>query len=131
MASHRRSASRGGARPWLYGVARKVLANRRRSEHRRDRLAERLAVEVGELLVHPTDAVPDQLWVRAALAALDDVEREVLTLSAWEGLTPTEIATVLQIPAVTVRTRLHRARARLRVQLEMMSDAPAQVAPMS
>jgi len=101
------------ARYWLIGGDPK---------HRRDRLAERLAVEVGELLVHPTDAVPDQLWVRAALAVLDEVDREVLTLTAWEGLTPTEIATVLQFAGGHVRTRLHRARARLRAQLETTSD---------
>ncbi len=106
------------ARPWLYGVARKVLGNRRRADERRRRLAERLVLDVGELIVNPTEAVPEQLWVRSALEALDDIDREILTLTAWEGLTPSEIAVALGIPAATARTRLHRARNRVRAELE-------------
>ena len=110
---------RGGeARPWLYGVAHKALANHRRGASRRDRLHERLAEVVTESLAHPMEPFGDQLWVRAALLALDDVDREVLTLTAWEELTPTEIAAVLDVPAATVRTRLHRARCRLREELQ-------------
>ncbi|MGI8702451.1 MAG: RNA polymerase sigma factor [Nocardioidaceae bacterium] len=48
-------------RPWLYGVARRVLGNRRRGDERRQRLTDRLALEIGELVVNPTDLVPDQL----------------------------------------------------------------------
>ncbi|MCW3017623.1 MAG: polymerase, sigma-24 subunit, subfamily, partial [Solirubrobacterales bacterium] len=55
--------------------------------------------------------------VRAALARLDEEDREILRLTSWEGLTPTEIAAVLQVPGVTVRSRLHRARKRLRAEL--------------
>lgn len=110
------------ARPWLYGVARKVLGNRRRADERRRRLTERSALEVGGLVANnPTEMVPDQMWVRAALATLDEIDREVLTLTAWEGLSPSEIAVALGIPAGTARTRLHRARARVRTQLEATS----------
>ncbi len=63
-----------------------MLGNQRRGEGRRHRLAERLAMNVDELLMHPADMVPNQLWVRAALEALGDADREVLTLTAWEGL---------------------------------------------
>jgi RNA polymerase sigma-70 factor (ECF subfamily) len=55
--------------------------------------------------------------VRAALAALPEPDREILTLSAWEGLTPSQIATVLGSSPNAVRVRLHRARARLRQAL--------------
>jgi len=71
--------------------------------------------------VNPTDLVPDQLWVRAALATLDEIDREVLTLTAWEGLTPSEIALAVGIPTATARTRVHRARARVRAELEATS----------
>jgi RNA polymerase sigma factor (sigma-70 family) len=106
-----------GARPWLFGVAHKALANQRRGAVRRDRLRARAEAAVSEALVNPMEPHGDQLWVRAALQALDDVDREVLTLTAWEELTPTEIAAALELPPATVRTRLHRARARLREEL--------------
>ena len=56
--------------------------------------------------------------VRGALGRLSERDRELLTLSNWEGLDPAEIAVVLAAPAVTVRSRLHRARRRLRKELE-------------
>lgn len=102
-------------RLWLYGVARRVLANHRRSGVRRERLGERLrqrlSVTVG---VDPGSAVPERLAVRGALARLGDLDREVLMLTVLEGLEPREAATVLRVSATTVRTRLSRARARLR-----------------
>ena len=76
------------SRPWLDGVARKVLGNRQRADGRLRRLTQRLALEVGELVIHPTEHVPDQLWVRAALRALDDVDREVLTFDRVGGAHP-------------------------------------------
>ncbi|MFI7585784.1 RNA polymerase sigma factor [Spongisporangium articulatum] len=114
------------ARLWLYGVARNVLANRARGEARRERLADRLrqalehraasAARAGD----PAEAV-GVLEVRTALARLSDDDRELLTLSAWEELEPREIAAVLGLEPGVVRTRLSRARARLRAEL----DSPA------
>jgi RNA polymerase sigma factor (sigma-70 family) len=103
-------------RPWLLGVARRVLANQRRGARRRVGLAERLCHELAaQPLTPPSDA---DLAVRRALSRLSDEDREVLLLSGWEGLTPGEIATVIGVRAVTVRSRLHRARRRLRVELD-------------
>jgi RNA polymerase sigma-70 factor (ECF subfamily) len=51
--------------------------------------------------------------LQAALATLAERDREILTLTAREGLTPKEVAAVVGIPANVVRVRLHRARARL------------------
>jgi RNA polymerase sigma-70 factor (ECF subfamily) len=51
--------------------------------------------------------------LRRALADLPAEERELLLLVSWEGLTPTEAAAVVGIPAGTARSRLHRARGRL------------------
>jgi RNA polymerase sigma-70 factor (ECF subfamily) len=53
---------------------------------------------------------------------LSEGDREVLLLEAWEGLRPSEIAELLSLPPETVRTRLHRARVRLRRELEPLID---------
>jgi RNA polymerase sigma factor (sigma-70 family) len=106
------------ARPWLFGVARRVLANSRRGSRRRDRLGQRLRREVDRLVAADhAAAVETNLVVRDALARLEADDREILLLTSWEGLQPTEIALALDVPAATVRTRLHRARQRLRQQL--------------
>jgi RNA polymerase sigma-70 factor, ECF subfamily len=106
------------ARLWLYGVARRQLANQRRGELRRTRLADRLGAELRSSV--PAGHVPGDprvAAVRAALARLDEEDREILRLSSWEGLAPSEIATVMGLPGVTVRSRLHRARKRLRAEV--------------
>jgi RNA polymerase sigma factor (sigma-70 family) len=108
------------ARLWLFGVARRVLANHRRGVGRRDRLGDRLRQELQHLVVaDPAAAVETTLVVRQALDQLDELDREVMQLTAWESLTPGEVAVVLSIPPTTVRTRLHRARRRLRVALDL------------
>ena len=106
--------SRGSARGWLFGVARNVL-----SQHLRR--AGRKAAVPGLEVTDPWQAV-DQRLDAAALApelrrALDELpseERELLLLVSWEQLTPAEAAAVVGIPAGTARSRLHRARGRLR-----------------
>jgi RNA polymerase sigma-70 factor (ECF subfamily) len=104
------------ARLWLYGVARRALANQRRGERRRERLGERLRTDLTPALAEtPEPPGPD---VAAALDRLGPEDREVLRLSAWEELSPSEVATVLGISAVAARSRLHRARRRLRRALE-------------
>jgi RNA polymerase sigma-70 factor (ECF subfamily) len=109
------------ARPWLYGVARRMLANRHRGDQRRRRLANRLR---DELAAMPHLADPDRTetaaTVRQALSALSDDDRELLRLTGWEGLSPTDVAIAMSMPAATVRSRLHRARKRLRAELELL-----------
>jgi RNA polymerase sigma-70 factor (ECF subfamily) len=102
------------ARPWLYGVARRVLANQARADARRVRLnaelgAQSVPVPVPVPVAEEED--PRVVLVHEALAALAPRDREVLLLAEWEGLTPAEIARVMQIPRVTARGRLHRADA--------------------
>lgn len=103
------------AKLWLYGVARRVIANSRRSVRRRDRLVERLRVAVATV-VNEVDLGYNSLSgeVASALRSLSDVEREILLLAATEGLTPSEIASVLAMNPQTVRTHLHRARMKVR-----------------
>ncbi|MEU2610509.1 RNA polymerase sigma factor [Micromonospora sp. NPDC007271] len=102
-------------RLWLFGVARRVLANHHRGGARRERLGERLRHRLRAAVgVDPGSEVPERLTVQAALARLGELDREVLMLTFWEGLEPREVAAVLQVSSAAVRTRLSRARARLR-----------------
>ncbi|WP_250006744.1 RNA polymerase sigma factor [Actinoplanes sp. M2I2] len=102
-------------RLWLYGVARRVLANQHRGGRRRERLAARLRERLAAVVVtDPAAEASRRVTVHAALARLGEVDREVLRLTAWEGLEPREIAEVLGVSAAAVRTRLTRARSRLR-----------------
>jgi RNA polymerase sigma factor (sigma-70 family) len=100
---------------WLYGVARRVLANQRRGEGRRRQLGERLREELRRVAPSPfvwgRDGELDD--VVAALAGLSDRDREVITLSAWEGLDGRELATVLGCSTNAAKIRLHRARRQL------------------
>lgn len=108
------------ALPWLYAVARRVLANHRRGHGRRERLAALLRV----------DDVPTPLRAGedndgptfAALASLRPADQEVLRLVAWENLGNNEIAAVLGITPNAVAIRLHRARARFADALARASN---------
>jgi RNA polymerase sigma-70 factor, ECF subfamily len=99
--------------PWLYGVARNLLRNKRRQERRWDALRARLPVPRPQ-----ADAAGDvaELSPGALRRALDELsadDQELLKLIAWDGLTPAQAATVLGCTDVAARTRLHRARNRL------------------
>ena len=112
------------ARLWLFGVARRQVANHRRGQLRRTRLADRLRDELPQALASARSPQDHRIAaVHAALARLAEEDREILRLTTWEELTPSEIACVMGVPAVTVRSRLHRARKRLRT--ELLADDPA------
>jgi RNA polymerase sigma factor (sigma-70 family) len=97
--------------PWLYAVARRVLANQRRGGGRRDRLI---------ALLTPNDDVPTPIRLGddtdgpafVALATLSPADQEILRLVAWEELGNQAIAQVLGITPNAAAIRLHRARAR-------------------
>jgi RNA polymerase sigma-70 factor (ECF subfamily) len=104
---------------WLYAVARRALANQRRSERRRETLRGALAVLRRDSPAAPSDVGSTLL---DALAALNPGDREVLMLSAWEGLSAREAAVVLGCSEAAVHQRLSRARSRLSAQLDRQSD---------
>jgi RNA polymerase sigma-70 factor, ECF subfamily len=108
--------------PWLYGVARKVLANHRRGAERRSALADRARAHATPFAPDPADAVGLRADLVRALAGLSETDRELVRLVAWEGLSVAEAADVLGCRRGTAAVRLHRARKRLRAAL---SDAPA------
>ncbi|HWJ83037.1 MAG TPA: sigma-70 family RNA polymerase sigma factor [Nocardioides sp.] len=105
-------------RPWLYGVARRVLANHRRGESRRAALGARLRGQLAAAVRDVADEVVHRADVTAAMARLSARDEEVLQLHLWEGLEAREIGDVLGLPATVVRPRLSRARARLRRLLD-------------
>lgn len=100
------------ARLWLYGVARRVLANQQRGEHRRSELADRLRAELMTAYQEPEYA-GELAGIAAAFRGLPGADRELLALVSWEGLDNGQAAAVLGCSRNAVRIRLHRARRRL------------------
>jgi RNA polymerase sigma factor (sigma-70 family) len=110
--------------PWVFGVARRVLANHYRAMSRQDRLAARLTSA-------PDAADPEFEAVHEALDALSPAQREILTLSAWDDFDNDEIAVALGISPGAVALRLHRARRRLARELGRLGVGAAPNPPKS
>jgi RNA polymerase sigma factor (sigma-70 family) len=110
------------ARPWLYGVARRVLANQRRSDSRRAALQAALGVLARDPATVPAPEFEANTPLLAAIAALRPDDREVLKLTAWEGLDARDAATVLGCSPAAFYTRLHRARTRLQAELRRQTE---------
>jgi RNA polymerase sigma factor (sigma-70 family) len=110
-----------GARLWLFGVAHRTLANHRRGDRRRANLVSELA-DALRIATQPDEPSPVVVHVRMALAKLPAADRDILTLAIWEELSAAEIAVITGSRVGAVRTRLHRARRRLRAALEESGD---------
>jgi RNA polymerase sigma-70 factor, ECF subfamily len=119
VAWRRLEAVPADALPWLYGVARKTLANHRRGTRRGAALAAKLSQPAAR--VASPDEIPDRLAERstivAALERLSERDREVLRLVAWEGLDRARAARAAGCSEKAFAVRLHRARGRLLKQL--------------
>jgi RNA polymerase sigma factor (sigma-70 family) len=104
-------------RPWLFGIARNVLATDWERAGRRELLIGRLRPlvesDAADDSVEAIDAARRWAVVARALAAMDEHTRELLLLVAWDRLTYEEVAEVVGIPLGTVRSRISRARAHL------------------
>ncbi|KOT53533.1 MULTISPECIES: RNA polymerase sigma factor [Streptomyces] len=109
--------------PWLYGVARNCLSNTVRGFGRYRRLLHRLGNHETAHRRHTVDS-PDAerpgSWVHEALERLSPADQEVLRLTAWEELTLQELAVTLGCSQSAAAMRLHRARNRLRTQIERL-----------
>ena len=118
----------GQAKLWLFGVARNLMLKGFRQRRVADALVERLA---GELRCAQAERsqIDDHTHsaLHAGLAALPERDREILMLTAWEGLTPREIATVMGSSANVVRVRLHRARTR--IERRLAAERTSRAAP--
>jgi RNA polymerase sigma factor (sigma-70 family) len=115
------------ARPWLYGIASNLIGKHTRSEVRMLRAYARTGADpvLTPSAVTPDDGVLARVDSSAAarelaraLATLSAGDREVLLLIAWADLSYAEAATALAIPVGTVRSRLNRARGKLRATLD-------------
>ncbi|CAM5703372.1 ECF RNA polymerase sigma factor SigE [Streptomyces glaucescens] len=123
---HRYDPARGAgadARPWLFGIATNLVGRHRRAEARRFKAMARVPAPADHdepLADRAADRVVARAMRRelaAALAALPARHRDVLLLVAWGDLGYGEVAQALGIPVGTVRSRLHRARSKLREAL--------------
>ncbi|TLS47173.1 sigma-70 family RNA polymerase sigma factor [Streptomyces montanus] len=128
VAWRRRSDLPANALPWLYGVARNCLSNAIRGYGRRRRLLDKLGHDEtarGSQIVDSPDSEPPGAWVHDALARLSPADREVLRLTAWEELGIDEVAVVLGCGSRAAAMRLHRARRRLRAEIDRMRTTVA------
>jgi len=109
-----------GVRAWLFAIATNLLRDELRAATRRRALTERLRREPAAQ-VAPLPGDPE---LAAALRTLRRDELDVLLLFAWAELSYDEIAAALALPVGTVRSRLHRARRRLRAVLAGDPETP-------
>jgi RNA polymerase sigma factor (sigma-70 family) len=116
------------ARPWLYGIAVNLIGKHRRSEVRMWRALARGGVD--PIADGDTDEADDRLTasqsrpeLAAAIAELNSADRHVLLLFAWAELSYEQVAVALQIPVGTVRSRLSRARRKVRESLRGQDPA--------
>jgi RNA polymerase sigma-70 factor (ECF subfamily) len=107
-------AEQAAVQPWLYGVARRVLANSERSRRRTHRVAVRLGQHSRDDLVPDTaGAVAERARLAQALATLSGSDQEVLRLIGWEELDLAGAAVAMGCSRSAMTVRLHRARRRL------------------
>jgi RNA polymerase sigma-70 factor (ECF subfamily) len=118
----RYDVSRPSARPWLFGIATNLLHRHRRHELRELRAYARSAADPILDAFDGVDARIDASSVRRelvdALTRVPAEELDALLLFAWADFSYAEIGQALEIPTGTVRSRLSRARARIRAALE-------------
>lgn len=120
--------TRADARPWLYGIATNLIGRHCRAEIRMYRALARTGADP---VMEPfTDGVDDRVSastasrrLAAALARLPEEHRDTLLLVAWGDLSYEEVATALGVPVGTVRSRMSRARSKLRRTLGGMNPA--------
>jgi len=101
-------------RPWIYGIAANVMRHHWRKERRMLRAYARTGVDPVSAEDEPRQGTRE---LADALAGLRPDEREILLLTAWAELTDVEIADALSLPVGTVKSRLSRAREKLRNRL--------------
>lgn len=116
---------------WLFAAARRLLANTQRSHRRRNNLLQRLRQQPAQPLGTQRSYSDASEGLANALRGLSDNDREVLTLSAWYGLTSAEAAQALGCSAGTYDVRLHRARRRLTDHLRNTATTSSGENPLS
>jgi RNA polymerase sigma-70 factor (ECF subfamily) len=126
--------SRADARPWLYGIAIRQIGRHRRAEQRASRALARVPAEIvtgdfGDRSAERVSAQQLRPCLAAVLSGLRRQDRELLLLIAWAGLSYEESAQALGLPVSTVRSRLHRIRAKTRRALGGINPLTLQEGP--
>jgi RNA polymerase sigma-70 factor (ECF subfamily) len=113
--------------PWSYAVAKRCLANYRRGAQRRLQLVGRIAAQPDMSVGFARDRTDggDHDGLELALQELDDFDRELIRLWAWEQLAPREIAIVLDTTPNAVSLRLTRVKAKIISSMERQNREPA------
>jgi RNA polymerase sigma-70 factor (ECF subfamily) len=109
-------------RAWLIAATRKITANQRRGDVRRTALRDAIAAQPQTPL--GIDIPELDPAIATALGDLSPTDRQVLTLSVWDELSPKEIAFVLGLSRSAASVRLHRARTRFRERYASASPHP-------
>jgi RNA polymerase sigma factor (sigma-70 family) len=115
--------------PWLYGVARNLVANHFRSVQRTTALADRLMVEERASAISSTGSSELELRVRRAVDQLSDLDREIFRLIHWEELSHEEVGLSVGITAKAVERRVARARKKVRDYLASLDKFIAPTVP--
>lgn len=108
--------------PWLFGIARNVIATRRRGDRRRAALFARLHDDSDR--TQPGHPSTERLEIAKAFNSLSDRDRDALMLIAWDGLTIPQAAEVVGCSPASFSLRLHRARRRLARRMEVDPSLP-------
>lgn len=116
-----RLRNEGGFRPYMFGVARRLLLRHLRGEERFERMAQFRAAQGPDTALSPSHVVAlrqEHRLLLRAFAELTPDEQIALQMFYWEGLANAEIAEVLEVSLTAVTTRISRARQRLRREIE-------------
>lgn len=117
--------------PWLYGISRNVVREHYRATKKAPTLVDYTEIDAASYTAAPEEfnAVDMSLDINRALYSLSTSDKEILMLGAWENLSITEIAQVLEITPNNARVRLHRARTNLSAALDALTSHVSELSP--
>lgn len=117
----------GSFRSYLFAIARNELRMfwRRRGRSRVD-LANESVIDLGTSPSVAAAKSQEKKLLLSALRTLTVDQQILLELHYWQGMTAAELGALFEIDPTTARTRLHRARARLKTSLEQLCESPAE-----
>lgn len=107
---------------WLLGIARNLILNHRRRSRRQSLLLDKMRRTSRYVTIDPHDAAERDQGVRQAfeaLSSLKELDQEILLLATYEELSHEQIADVIGASATAVRSRLFRARKKLREEFDL------------
>jgi len=108
---------------WMYTIARNASLSALRARRPQSSLSDPEVMEAAEAInpVPPADIIADRAAIRRLVDQLPTKQRQVVMLFYMEGQSHEEVAAMLAMPVGTVKTLLHRARARLSAATGNMS----------